>query len=626
MTTAKKFLSKSSDLEFLVAEISTMVSQHSSVVLGSKQSSMVEGRIKRRISDLGMPDESVYLAYFKKNKETELTPLISLLTTHHSYFFRESIHFDHLENELLPSLIQMKRANSDRSLRVWSAACSRGQEVYSLAMLISNYLAQNAPDFKFEILGTDIDPESVAVARNGVYKAKEIHEVPLEYLGNHWAKGTGEIADFVKARNSIKSSCRFEVLNLGDLNKSGPAQKFDLIFCRNVFIYFTSETVANVTSEMLKRLSPHGRLYLGISETLHGLGLQATAVGPSIYSHTAVATASAPSINSKASSKIEKPAPARPQAPLRVMCVDDSPSIHSLLKKVLVAEHGFEIVATASNGLEASQKLKLFKVDVVTLDIHMPLQDGLTYLQKSFGAGHPPVVMLSSVSREDSDLALKCLEAGASDFVEKPSLSTLTERANEIRAKLRSATKLKSIPVNLELDRKFGKSHHWKIEPVTSLRILVGNPNQLASLAKVLSEIRSQSCPTLFLCESPHDSLAITAQELKSKTLNSHLAVIPMIGELSEKDLCANTLFVCDSKKFFAQASRFRGRRCSILSFGNTSTSTLEIFSDWKDAQVLVEDLGPGSESKNQKWISDVVPLSSFAYMSHSFICGMKTR
>ncbi len=123
--------------------------------------------------------------------------------------------------------------------------------------------------------------------------------------------------------------------------------------------------------------------------------------------------------------------------------------ILSLLRKILTEEEGFKIVATAANGREAKQAVARHEIDLMTLDIHMPEQDGLSYLKENFGPKHPPVLILSSVSREDPELAQQCIRAGASDYVEKPTLANLSERGDEIRTKLKSLARPKG-PTRLD--------------------------------------------------------------------------------------------------------------------------------------------------------------------------------
>jgi len=313
----------------VIAEIITRLT---GVQLGEKQCHMVESRLKKRVLEIGLNNLSEYAHYFYENEQIETQALISLLTTHHTYFFREFSHFEFLSQAGLARLLPVVQARADKTLRVWSAACSRGQEAYSLAMFLDHNLKKLAPGLKFEIYGTDIDQESVTIAQNGVYHRKDIKEVPASYLEDHWVRGTGAIADFVKAKKSLKENVKFETLNLIDLHQIDKVQNFDIIFCRNVFIYFTAEQIAKISSSLLKRLSPSGYLFIGISESLHGLDLPAQSAGPSIYIHPM--KKEPPLLRSVPALATTAAATPQPAARVRVLCVDDSPSILSLMKMI----------------------------------------------------------------------------------------------------------------------------------------------------------------------------------------------------------------------------------------------------------------------------------------------------
>jgi chemotaxis protein methyltransferase CheR len=176
------------------------------------------------------------------------------------------------------------------------------------------------------------------------------------------------------------------------MNESIGQMKFDVIFCRNVFIYFESHQVESISKDILGHLLPHGIYFSGISEPLSGLKLEVQSIGPSAYIHKAAAYAAKESMPFKNQPTLrivpEQGLPAEEKL-IKVLCVDDSPSIHTLLKKILSKENGFEIMGTAMNGADAIEKLKSMKVDVVTLDIHMPIMDGITYLEKHFTTSHP---------------------------------------------------------------------------------------------------------------------------------------------------------------------------------------------------------------------------------------------
>lgn len=416
----------------VVEEVSKIVSHMAGIQLGSRQSAMVENRLRARMVRLGINDFTSYLRHLKSHQESESQALLSLMTTHHTYFFREFGHFEFLLNRGLDRIIEKAKARGDKKIRIWSAAASRGQESYSLAMFFKFHLSQSHPDIDFEIWGTDIDPESIKHARNGVYRAEELKQSPAMYIGDNWVRGKGDVRDFSKVQNSLKSKCHFEVANLLKCETFLSGKTFDLIFCRNVFIYFNPDQIKHCTQEMIKHLDPEGLLFLGVSESLNGLSLKLETAGPSVYQHPR------PPAAKKVEPKKQTPAafPA-PERPAQVLCVDDSKPILSLLGKILQKEHGFVVKATASNGLEALEKIKNETFDIVTLDLHMPELDGVGFLEKSKGMKRPPIVVVSAINRDDTTIAQKALGLGAADYVEKPSLENIAQAGNEIRSKLK---------------------------------------------------------------------------------------------------------------------------------------------------------------------------------------------
>lgn len=416
----------------VVSRAAKIVSEMAGIQLGDRQMPMVENRLKSRMLKLRIKSFENYLEYLNQHQESESQALLSLLTTHHSFFFREFTHFEFLLNKGLARLIAKARTRSDKTIRIWSAACSRGQEVYSLAMFFKFHLAHIAPDVKFEIWGTDIDPESVKFAQNAVYKNEELRQSPAMYMEGHWTRGSGRVENFSKAKDDLVQHCRFGVANLQSCRDFLKDKKFDLIFCRNVFIYFSPEQIRQITKTFMNHIDQDGFLFLGVSETLNGLGLDVDVMGPSVYGHKIKAVL--PAAPSKVAVRIAEKAP-EPPKPLEVLCIDDSPVIHTLLARILVQEQGFRITAKAANGREALEILKKKKFDVITLDMHMPELDGVGFL-KEYKDRSAPVLILSSINRDDPSIAQKALALGASDYVEKPSLENLAQAGNEIRSKL----------------------------------------------------------------------------------------------------------------------------------------------------------------------------------------------
>jgi chemotaxis protein methyltransferase CheR len=580
------------------------------VQLSGRHQEMVKARLTSRINDLGLKGLAEYLDYLRAHPTLEEPRLVSLITTHHTFFFREFVHFEFVQKSALPSLIEEARARPDRKIRVFSAACSRGQEVYSLAMFLDFHLKTLAPDLSFEVVGADVDPESVMIAQNGVYQRKELKEAPLALLANHWAKGTGEIAEFVKARESLRTHCRFEVENLLDGNPPIGMGKFDLIFCRNVFIYFNPSQIQLVVRKLLNRLTPGGYLCVGVSETLNQLELPIQSVGSSIYRR---ANAVAPVVK-------VTPAPEVVRS-LRVLCVDDSPVILSLLKKQLTPDLGFEVVGTAANGLEAAARVAELKPDIMTLDIHMPQQTGIEYLAKNFRAGHPPVVMVSSVSREDSDLAGQAFALGASDYVEKPALSNILERADEIRTKLRCAFEAgrRGARTDLSVDRSFQRKLP-AFDPAGCLIVVGMNLSGRDALNSLLRDLSHPRPPMVVLVDGARDSLSGIARVL-GQGLGTNVeapAEIPSSfkpGQIYLFDLSA-------------QASTVAGtsggcRAISVMVLGELADRSAEKLVVFEGSQLLLEDSKWAKEKGALRRIaSDIVPATSFAYLAGQYFAN----
>lgn len=621
-----KFLSDEEEVseKQLIDEISRLVTAKSGVLLGPSKSAMVWSRIHKRIHQLGLESTGEYLRFLKQNIRSEVAVLISLLTTHHTFFFREFLHFEYLAHEGLGRVLHEAKKRNSSKLRIWSAACSRGHESYSLAMFLEHHLKTQLEPMNYEILGSDIDAYSVQVARNGVYRWEELKEVPSMYLGNHWARGTGEISQFVKAKDSLKSKTKFFPLNLKDLAKAPVLQeKFDIIFCRNVFIYFDPKQIQRTVDEMKMKLHPGGLLILGVSEPIQDVPFDLKLIGPSMYAHVPpgfewLPTVSVPQIQRKAPDAA--PAAEAGSGLLRVLCVDDSPTILALLRKILSKEAGFEVVATAGNGVEAAEALARNPVDLMTLDIHMPVQDGMEYLQKNMKPGHPPVILVTSVSREDNETAQKCLKMGATDFIEKPSILHLEDQAPEIIAKLRAAALSKgTAPAKpgtgpTKIEQAFVEPGQ-KAFKKGAARILVASVEDSSKVRTFLKTLTQPQPNTVVLYHGVDVDVHAEALQLgmmgKIKILEQGTA-----STLGPDDILA----VGDFHTQIMELSRFLdGRPVSILVLGRSPASVDAKLKIWRAPQLIVEDL-PATQAGAQRSLAGradyYIPATSFLYHS----------
>lgn len=225
--------------------------------LASKRG-LIYTRLIRRLRELDIDDFNSYCTLIETNKD-EFSAMINILTTNVTYFFREAHQFDFLIDNVCKEILQRSR-----SLSLWSAGCSSGQEPYSLAML----LEKNR--ISYSISATDLDSNVLHKANQGIYNEEQILKMP-EDVRKKWFSEVNKEKQEYQISNDIRRNIQFKQLNL--MNEWNYNQKFHVIFCRNVFIYFDKETKANVLEKFHKSLYPGGYLFLGHSENVTPDGL-----------------------------------------------------------------------------------------------------------------------------------------------------------------------------------------------------------------------------------------------------------------------------------------------------------------------------------------------------------------
>jgi chemotaxis protein methyltransferase CheR len=210
--------------------------------------------------------------------------MLDAITTNETHFFREPGHFQLLEEQILPAWLDKADAGQrPHKIRAWSAGCSTGQEAYSLAMLLVNHLPPSK-GWSVEIVATDLSRRALGVAEEGVWNADKAAESPPAYLRAYTLQGIGENRGKIKAGSAIRI-VRFLRLNLNDAIYP-PIGKFDLIFCRNVLIYFDVESRRRVINKLLDHLVPEGYLFVGHAETLNTMCPTLRCVIPTVYAAT----------------------------------------------------------------------------------------------------------------------------------------------------------------------------------------------------------------------------------------------------------------------------------------------------------------------------------------------------
>lgn len=249
------------------------------IVLDERKREMIYRRLTRRTRQLKLKTFSCYCDLLRSGDSEELAKFFNIITTNLTSFFREEHHFDFLRDTFVPE--HMQRRESDRKLRVWSSACSTGEEPYSLAIALHEAMGTFLDTWDVKILATDLDTEVLSTAEAGVYKDERIESLSEERKGAWFRAGTGDNESMVKVNSKLKDLITFNSLNL--LEKWPMKGVFDVIICRNVLIYFDRKTQDSLVSRFVKMLRPNGILMLGHSESIDAKSFGLTLIGKTTF-------------------------------------------------------------------------------------------------------------------------------------------------------------------------------------------------------------------------------------------------------------------------------------------------------------------------------------------------------
>jgi len=251
-----------SDDEFRL--LRDFVYQHCGLNFTEDSKYLLEKRLGKRLQFLQLKSFKDYYYYLRYNqlKDQELTEVIDTLTTNETYFFREEFQLKTFTQEIVPEVCARKAKNGDRRLRIWSAGCSSGEEPYTIAMLLLDMPSMR--DWQVEIIGTDISQKVLHAARKGVYGSSSFRNTDPAYQRRFFSTSDGKW----KVADNVKGLVTISLLNLFDTSKVALLGKMDIIFCRNVIIYFDLIAKKKVIESFYNRLRPEGFLLLGHSESL----------------------------------------------------------------------------------------------------------------------------------------------------------------------------------------------------------------------------------------------------------------------------------------------------------------------------------------------------------------------
>lgn len=268
-----------SDKEF--SKLSSFIYQEYGIKLPPVKKIMLQSRLHKRLKALGMFSFKEYLEYVfsKKGQEEEVIQMMDVVSTNKTDFFREPTHFEYIQHSLLPQI--GRNFSKINPLKIWSAACSSGEEAYTIAITMEEYMAQDQ-NFDYRILGTDISTKVLQTAYNATYPIDRIDIIPIQLKKKYFLKSKDIANPRVRLTPNIRKKVSFDRLNFMDSTYSIPGE-FDIIFCRNVLIYFDKDTQEKVINKLCTKLKSNGIFFLGHSESLTGISAPLKQLKPTIF-------------------------------------------------------------------------------------------------------------------------------------------------------------------------------------------------------------------------------------------------------------------------------------------------------------------------------------------------------
>ncbi|UAB77857.1 protein-glutamate O-methyltransferase CheR [Erythrobacter sp. SCSIO 43205] len=259
--------------------LANLIQSEAGIKMPASKQTMLEGRLRKRVQACGLPSFDAYCSYVlgKDAPRSEINHLLNSVTTNKTDFFREPRHFEYLSDTLLPAY----RDEGRRSIRCWSAACSTGAEPYTLAMVLDDFALKNGgPDYR--VLATDIDSNVLNTGLKGIYPKEMVEPVSSDLRKRYVLEAKDPARGDVRIVPKLRQKVSFGRLNLMDSHYP-IGEPVDVIFCRNVLIYFEKETQSAVVKRLCKQLAPGGFLFLGHSETINASDFALTTVGGTVF-------------------------------------------------------------------------------------------------------------------------------------------------------------------------------------------------------------------------------------------------------------------------------------------------------------------------------------------------------
>lgn len=267
-----------SDKEF--HDVAHLMYERFGIHLSEQKRTLIAGRLSKRVRNLGLSSIGSYLARVRADETgAELTELVDRITTNHSFFYREKDHFEFLSSEVLPAIKARRAQEAGFSLRIWSAGCATGEEPYTLAMVMREFLGASASMTDWAVLATDLSLSALREAMSAVYAGNRVRELPAAWR-NAYFEQRGE--DEWAVKDDLRRAVLFKRLNLMD-ERYPFKGLFDVVFCRNVMIYFDPPVRKALVDRIFRYVKPGGYLFVGHSESLPRDSCPFNYVRPAIY-------------------------------------------------------------------------------------------------------------------------------------------------------------------------------------------------------------------------------------------------------------------------------------------------------------------------------------------------------
>ncbi len=278
-TLNKIFSAKMDDNDF--SRLSEFVFTQSGIKMPPVKKIMLQSRLQKRLRELKITSFKEYANYVfsKEGQKNEIIHMLDVVSTNKTDFFREPVHFDFLNSHILPEFVQKQLAT--HKMKIWSAGCSSGEEPYTIAITLNEF-KNNNQRFDYSITGTDISTQILQKAASAIYKEERIENIPLDLKKKYFLRSKDKEKKTVLVVKDLRKNVSYNRLNfMSDVYNL--IDSFDVIFCRNVLIYFNRETQEQVINKLCLKLKKGGYLFIGHSESILGMSLPLEQIKPTIF-------------------------------------------------------------------------------------------------------------------------------------------------------------------------------------------------------------------------------------------------------------------------------------------------------------------------------------------------------